>query len=158
MSDLLLSIEGEGVDLVLEGGDLVLDPGLATPVLVSVFSDARADQDELRAPDQDPRGWWAEDPADPFGSKLWIRLPGKLTAENVELARQDVRASLEWLIAEDIAAAVDVTAERGAGREAYFVVRITRGGSRGWPELWREPAPVSLSLGNARLQVLPFRG
>jgi phage gp46-like protein len=108
---------GEG-DLVLQSfGGLETDSGLATAILISLFTDRRADDtDELPGDADDRRGWWgdsvAEVPGDQIGSKLWLLERSKITTDSVRLARQYGEEALAWLIADGVAAAVLVETER----------------------------------------------
>lgn len=89
MSDLKLTWNEWGADATVEGHDLVLEDGLATAVILSLFLDARARADDA-LPDggTDLRGFWADTVApaaerDRTGSRLWLlsrekTLPGVL--------------------------------------------------------------------------------
>ena len=86
MPDLSLAFNSErGVfDLVLSPGespDLQGDDGLLTALLISLFTDRRAHDDDP-LPDErvgvpsDMRGWWGDyfetERPDPIGSRLWL--------------------------------------------------------------------------------------
>lgn len=88
---------------LISGGDL------QTAVLLSLFSDARADTDDV-VPDgtDDPRGWWG-DPD--LGSKLWLRMRAKRTPQLLPLVVDDVRTALKWLIDDHVVGSIDVSAE-----------------------------------------------
>lgn len=102
-------------DLAFFGGDLVPDAWLRTAVYVSLLTDAEYPDAE----DGDRRGWWGdalnEDPADRWGSHLWLLERSKLTADAPAKAAGYAKAALQWLISRGIAGAVDVTAELVAG-------------------------------------------
>ncbi len=110
-------------DFTFANNDLVSDDGLRTAVLVSLFTDRRArDDDEL--PDtnlNDRRGWWGDkassvDEEDEIGSRLWLLEREKTETEVVVRARQYTEEALQWMIDDGVAATVTVTAER-AGTE-----------------------------------------
>ena len=82
MSDVALRWTDRGLDLVIEDGDLARDEGLATAVLVSLFSDARLEEASLLE-GADVRGWWAEIAGDRFGSQLWRFERAKTDARSV---------------------------------------------------------------------------
>lgn len=108
----------------LPGTGLVSGNDIETAVLISIFTDAAAEPDD-QIPDasSDPRGWWG-DPT--IGSRLWLRLRAKQTAQTLLLVKADIEAALAWLIADDVAAAVEVTTEwraRGALGAAIIVRR-----------------------------------
>lgn len=103
--------EGRG-DWVLAGPDLAAGQDLATAVLISLFTDRRADGDDT-IPDRsgDPRGWWGDlGRARPLGSKLWLLEREKQT-EQVRLRAQDyAQEALDWLVEDGVAQSVTVAA------------------------------------------------
>lgn len=97
----------------LPGTGLVSGRDLETAVLISIFTDAVATPDD-NLPDRsdDPRGWWGDTA---IGSKLWLRLRSKRSDQTRLLVKADIEAALAWMIADDVAAAIDVTAEWTSG-------------------------------------------
>lgn len=101
--------------------DLDKDVGLSTAVLVSLFTDARAKDDDplpdvvLPEDFPDRRGWWADSTSeranDSVGSRLWLLSRSRSTTENLRLAEQYAKEALQWMIDEGIAAEVDCAAE-----------------------------------------------
>lgn len=116
ISTFWVPLEARG-DWSQSGADLTSGTDLETAVLISLFTDRRADPDDV-IPDGtgDPRGWWGDlYLATPLGSKLWLLDRSKKT-EAVRQAAQDYASdALAWLIDDGIAAAVDVTAQWQAG-------------------------------------------
>lgn len=106
-------------DWAVLGPDLRSGADLETAVLISLFTDRRADPDDV-IPDGsgDPRGWWGDLGEDrPIGSKLWLLERAKQT-EPVRLRAKDyVDQALAWLVQDGIAAAVEtqVTWNRPGG-------------------------------------------
>lgn len=147
----------DSVDLSIYGSDLEHDDGVSTAVLISLFSDARAPA----APDtpileQQLRGWWAEDENDPYGSRLWTLARAKQTKETLAQALEYARASLQWMIDDQVASAVDVQTSYVGPGILGIDVQVTRGTSRRWAELWRgmeEPFASSVDLGRVVLQL-----
>lgn len=103
--------------------DLVGDNGLVTAVIISLFTDARA-RDDDKLPDilysddfPNRRGWWADfsssRPDDSVGSRLWLLSRSKNTTENLRLAEDYAREALQWLIDEKIASKIDCKAKVG---------------------------------------------
>lgn len=96
----------------LDGPDLATGDDLETAVILSLFTDRRADPDDI-IPDgsRDPRGWWGDLGADvPIGSKLWLLDRAKAT-EQVRLRAEDyIGQALQWLVDDGVAAAVEVSA------------------------------------------------
>lgn len=118
----------DGGDLVIRGGDLVLDEGIGTSILVSLFCDARADDVE---PERQ-RGWWAGE----VGSQLWLLERAKATQETAARARDLARRSLQWLITEGIAESVDVAASIEGGNCLALEITIVRAATPRWSHLW----------------------
>lgn len=115
MSDIALVWNGTEADLAIEGGDLVLEEGLQTAAVISLFSDRRARLDDvLPADDGDRRGWvgdaWPRVEGDQIGSRLWLLNREKDIPETLRRAREYARESLAWLIEDGIGAALDVQA------------------------------------------------
>lgn len=98
-------------DWSMSGPDLLAGSDLATAVLVSLFTDRRADADDV-IPDGsgNPRGWWGDAyRASPLGSKMWLLARAKQT-EDTRLSAQDYcQDALQWLIDGGIASGVSVT-------------------------------------------------
>ena len=157
MTDLRVHLTENGADFLIENGDLVIDEGLEAGVIFSLFSDARVDPEEA-LPEETPteldgreppfvrevRGFWADTAADRWGSKLYLLSRAKATDETAQRAAEFVRSSLDWLLRDRIAAAVEVDAdfevlEADDGRREKVLVleiRIRRGASPRWDELW----------------------
>lgn len=114
MTDLALRLIDNGptrppaIDLALGGYDLATEDGLRTAVIVSLFTDRRAEaDDEIPDGGDDRRGWWA----DSIGSRLWLLARAKETPDTLARARAYAIEALQWLIDDGVATAVDVTAE-----------------------------------------------
>ncbi|MEM7308912.1 MAG: phage GP46 family protein [Planctomycetota bacterium] len=156
MTDLQLQLTDEGADLVLERGDVVLDHGLLTPVLVSLFSDARArDEDELAA-NQDPRGWWGADAAEggaDYGSRLWLLARSKVTEETANQLREHTLDALQWLLDQEIAAGIDVDAARVGGERIDLTVQLRRGDAPRWSALWEGTEETTFEEGFVRVHL-----
>jgi phage gp46-like protein len=121
-------------DWALSGPDLLREEGLRSAVAVSLFSDglARAD-DAIPDGTDDRRGWWGDlprdgRPADPIGSRLWLLAREKRTEATRRRAEEYARDALAWMLADGVAAAVDVSAAWGgaAGDQLRLVVTIRR--------------------------------
>jgi len=98
--------------------DLESDRGLETAVIISLFTDRRANEDDA-LPDSnnlDRRGWWGDLTSnienDQIGSRLWLLEREKTTPNVVIRAKQYAEEALQWLIDEGVAMKVEVEAER----------------------------------------------
>lgn len=124
MTDLALVFDGTLLcgDLARAGAGLELDDTLRTAIVISLFSDARAgDDDELPAGETDPRGWWGDVlgalPNDVTGSKLWLHLREKQLPSVLRVIEDDARKALGWLVEDGLAKRVECRATNpGAGR------------------------------------------
>ena len=130
MSDVGLFIINNCVSLKFENGDLVGDNGLETAVLISLFSDARATDDQIPADETDPRGWWGDIypnfPGDEIGSLLWITARGKASNETLKISEDFSVKALQWLIDDGIAASVTVSASYDDNKSLILGIEILR--------------------------------
>lgn len=135
--DVKLVLANDIADLALENGDLVHEVTLTTAVIVSLWTDRRAeDGDELPRVGDDPRGWWGEDAAAPIGSRLWLLSRGKKTAETSLAAVEYCAQALEWIRELDIASRVVIDAEFDAAGRLCIEIEIERGDATRFPGLW----------------------
>lgn len=114
MTDIALNLINNGptqppsIDLVLSGYDLAKDDGLRTAVIISLFTDRRAEaDDEIPDGSDDRRGWWAGS----SGSRLWLLARAKEMPDTLARARTYAIEALQWLVDDGVATAVEVTAE-----------------------------------------------
>lgn len=118
--------------LALDAGnlDLSTDEGLQTAVIISLFTDRRADDEELPAETTSKRGWWGDSlsdiDGDKIGSKLWLLWREKELNSVAVRAEEYARESLEWLIDTKVASQVDVTAELMGNGRLGLEIRIYR--------------------------------
>jgi phage gp46-like protein len=130
VGDIALKWSNGVIDLVLEDDDVLTDEGLRTAVLLSLFVDRRAeDDDPLPGSDDDRRGWWADEfsdvEGDRIGSRLWLLDRAKRTADVVPRTEELAREALAWMIEDRVAASVDVAVEVD-GDIRYLNVTIER--------------------------------
>ena len=127
-----------GPDCGMEAGDLVAEDSLRTAVILSLFLDRRADDDDILPNDSDDRrGWWADTVApmtdygigggsvsgDRIGSRLWLLSREKQLAGVLERARHYAEEALTWLVEDGVATAVQVTATNP--RQGWLVLEVT---------------------------------
>lgn len=125
-------------DCGMEAGDLVAEGSLRTAVILSLFLDRRANDDDILPNDSDDRrGWWADTVApmtdygigggsasgDHIGSRLWLLSREKQLAGVLERARHYAEEALTWLVEDGVATAVQVTATNP--RQGWLVLEVT---------------------------------
>jgi phage gp46-like protein len=106
------SLDSEG-DWQLDGPDLQSGDDIETAVIISLFTDRRADPDDV-IPDgsDDPRGWWADgDPEGPIGSKIWLRVRSKIVQQTLNIVRTDIVQALQWLLDDNVCSSISVETE-----------------------------------------------
>lgn len=124
--DIALRFDAEAkfFDLAMEDGDLATDEGLETAVMLSLYTDRRAEEDDT-LPDgtNDRRGYWADAYNDRLhGSRLWL-LDREKELDNVpRRAEEYAREALEWLIEDEVAS--EVIAEATNVRRGVLLLRI----------------------------------
>lgn len=133
MTDIALfwDAKAAAADLSMLGADLQTDDGLRTAIIISLFTDRRAEPDDVLPQDGgDPRGWWgdslADVPGDQMGSRLWLLAREKQLTSVVTRARQYALEALAWLIADGVASSVDVLAEISAPGVLGIRVQVSR--------------------------------
>jgi phage gp46-like protein len=95
-------------DWQFEAPDLLTDEGMDTAVILSLFTDALASEDDV-LPDiaeGDRRGNWAIE----FGSLLWLLSREKETEEVRLRAEFYTRRALQWMLDDDVADQIVVVA------------------------------------------------
>ena len=98
--------------------DLESDAGLETAVIISLFTDRRAKEDDILPDSNNPdrRGWWGDLVSDiendQIGSRLWL-LNRQKTLESVLIKTKEyAKEALAWLIEDKVVVKIDVTVER----------------------------------------------
>lgn len=133
----LASVNGGNIDLVLANGDLVMDTGLATSVIASIWTDRRGTLEDELGPNDDPRGYWADRDGDRWGSRLWLLDRAKALDGTLRLAELYAAESLAWMRRIGMAQSVRAKAawlDRGHLRVDVTVEPDAR---PRWAELWR---------------------
>jgi phage gp46-like protein len=108
-------------DFAMNGGDLLMDPGLHTSVIISLFCDRLADAaDVILDGTDDRRGWWGDTPLpdatdvaggiDLTGSRLWLLARSLQLPETLRRAETYAREALQWMIDDGVAGSVTANA------------------------------------------------
>ena len=133
MADVGLIWQDGWADILLNesNNDLQTGKDLKTAILVSLFSDSRANPEELLL-DEDPRGWWSRD----LGSLLWLLARQKATLQNLEKGIQYIKDALNWLIVQNIAKSIDVTGTIENRSKFNFIISIKKSNDYRFQYLW----------------------
>ena len=112
--DIALIFDGSGFDLVIEDGDFKNEEGFDTAIWVSLFTDARASESQVLAP-ENRRGWMGNLVSDveerEVGGLLWLAEQRRLTQDSLNEIVDYVRKSLNWFIEDNIAQKIEVSGE-----------------------------------------------
>jgi phage gp46-like protein len=105
----------KGADWAIGTLGLEEDDGLETAVILSLFTDRRAEPDDvLPFGETDRRGHWSDAypavPGDRMGSRLWLLSREKQLPQVVVKAREYLREALEWMEEDGVASRVDCDA------------------------------------------------
>lgn len=103
-------------DMAIRNGDIATDDGLLTAVLVSLFTDRRANADDVIPNGTgDRRGcWtdaWPEVAGDLIGSRLWLLSREKQLPDVLQRAQTYAEEALAWLVEDGIAKSVSAPSE-----------------------------------------------
>ncbi len=92
-------------------GDILTEDSLDAAIIVSLFTDRRAEPHEVQKP-QLRRGWIGdlETPDDLWGTTLWLLEQARLTSKAATLAKDSAKAGLDWLVRDGIAISVTTRA------------------------------------------------
>lgn len=103
-------------DINFVNNDVEMEGGLETAVLISLFSDRRATNDDPIDDINDRRGWWGDLVStftnDMIGSRLWELMRSSTTNETMIRAQQYIEEALQWMIVDGVCANVEVEVGR----------------------------------------------
>lgn len=126
MQDLSIVVDG------VAGSRLADEDPLIRAVVISLFTWRRSNPDDV-VEDGRRQGWWGDVTTgiagDRIGSRLWLLSREKMLPETFNRAREYARESLQWLLDDKVAVAIDVQAERYGMAGMALVVTVIRQGS-----------------------------
>ena len=115
-------------DIQFADGDLIREDGLETAVMMSLFTDRRANVDDILDDPNDRRGWWADQvassPYDKIGSRLWELDRSSTVPEVLVKAKDYTREALEWMVEDKVAKDIIVTTERGGENNDSLYIKV----------------------------------
>jgi phage baseplate assembly protein V len=111
----ILSSKIQG-DIKYEDNDLVRENGLETSVIMSLFTDRRAEDDDPLDDIEDKKGWWADSTSDidgdQIGSRIWLLNRSKTTTDTEIKLKEYALEALDWMIEDGVVQDVKATVER----------------------------------------------
>jgi phage gp46-like protein len=123
-TDVFIGNTGPSSDLSITKGDFTPDNGLMTSVIISLFTDRLAEDDDF-IPDGtgNRRGWWGDAPLDGdntgetqylIGSRLWLLRREKQTTNTLNRGIIYCKEALQWMLDDEVAQHIDVQAQWGS--------------------------------------------
>lgn len=114
--------------IAVDGANLHRDAGFETSVVISLFTDARADtSDVLPATVEDRGGYFGAVLLKmQIGSKLWLLQRSKIDHTTLRLFEQYAVDALKWMVADDIAETITAVAVAGPGNRILYNMVIKR--------------------------------
>lgn len=107
-----------------------IDDGLETSVLISLFSDARASEEQLPPEQTFKRGYWGDmfspKNGDKHGSLLWLYEREKQTVDFLSKIEDTARQSLQWFIDDGIAKEISIRASHPRHEFTLLEISITK--------------------------------
>ncbi|MGA5655269.1 phage GP46 family protein [Rahnella contaminans] len=127
MTDIALIWKDGHGDIVQDGTDLLTDDSIETAVIISLFTDRRAEPgDALPDGSDNRRGWWGDTYSQTLiGSRLWLLSREKQLSSVLLRAEQYAAEALQWLLDDELAAAVSITATNPADGVLNLRIDIT---------------------------------
>lgn len=124
---LFVGVPGPG-DIDITGYELHRDPGFETSIILSLFSDARADRgDVLPGTIKNKAGWWGSALfGRQFGSKLWLLQRATLDNSTMRLYEQYSKDALKWMVDDQIAEEITAEATRTGPNRVDLAMTIKR--------------------------------
>lgn len=108
-------VQGDYADVKIDYGDLVLDGGFETLILISLFTDAYVDKNSSY--NGESRGWFGNEILGfNLGSKLWQLDRSKINKETLNLATQYSKDALQWMVGEGMFKSVETLALKSTSR------------------------------------------
>ncbi|MGY3910738.1 phage GP46 family protein [Aeromonas piscicola] len=113
--------------LVLTGGDLLNDDSVNTALIISYFTDRRAQPgDTIPDGSNDARGYWGDAyRASPMGSRLWLLAREKQLQSALEKAVRYAKEATDWMKDDGLVSAIKITANSPREGELRLITDVT---------------------------------
>jgi len=155
MPDIALTYRDGLIDMDFGDGGTAIDESLRTAVIISLFTDRRAEPDDL-LPDggTDRRGWWADIypqvDADRIGSRLWLLAREKQLPSVLQRAQAYAAEALQWLLDDGLVTELAVTGAFARSGVIGLIIRLRPVG-RTDPVIYRAAVGAASGAGVAIL-------
>lgn len=127
MTVLALSWNADTQQAELTEAEDTLETWLRSAVIMSLFTDGRATEDEeLEITER--RGYWGDidlDGDESLGSKLWLHRRSKLTNDVANQVQDEAQTALDWLVEDSHVSELAVTVERQPPDRLAYQIDIT---------------------------------
>ena len=147
MSDIALAWSNAilRADIAVAKGDIALDQGLRTAVIVSLFTDRPALPGDKIPYGAKPRQWWGYAFLGfVFGSRLWLLKRTVITPAVRVLMQDYAREALQWMIDDGVAGSIDVVATQTGVNAVNLSITINQqGGSAKFDLPWANELQVA---------------
>lgn len=127
-------------DLVFQNGAFLEGAPLDTAVIISLFTERRAENDNIEVKNTYQGGWWGDTYRETkIGSRLWLLRKRKATNDTLADAKAYIEEALQWMLDDGVATSITVTTQRDVTRmdTLLFSISIQRPGqSTPWQRTW----------------------
>ncbi|AIJ09254.1 phage protein GP46 [Edwardsiella anguillarum ET080813] len=126
MSIAIIWEDGLGT-FAMNGMDFLTDNSVTTDVIISLFTDRRAEpSDALPDGSHDRRGWWADSyRRRPIGSRLWLLSREKTLTSVLRRAKNYAEEALAWMKTAGLITALQVEATVPRHGVLHLAIRLT---------------------------------
>lgn len=129
MRDLLFDFFGDEnqLDIVLNNSEIQTDESLKIPVFISLFTDARCEENEVPKGQYSRRGFWGDAIfGEKTGSKLWLLERAKYNNETLIKLKEYAKNSLQWMITDGLAKEIDITTDFNKNNIINLLIKIKK--------------------------------
>lgn len=126
MTDIAIIWRNAHGDIAQDGYDLLADDSIETAVIISLFTDRRAEPgDVIPNGTNNRRGYWGDSlRTRPIGSRLWLLSREKNLNSVIVRAETYAAEALHWLLDDGLAGAVSVKASAPEKSVLLLVINI----------------------------------
>ncbi len=138
----LITNDSGSFTIGITNGDLTPEDGFDTAINLSLFSDARANEDQVTVP-ENRRGWMA-DLVSPvtdrlFGSLLWLLNQRRNNQDTLNQSINSAQLALNWFVDDGLAIQIEVSGEiipRSGIRLTIIITSVSGNVSTHYVNLW----------------------